>query len=974
MKLRHDALPLLGIVVLSLIPLLWFRPGYLITGTDVDFPLFPLERLSERWFTWYPEVLGGADRSHNIASLVFVLPQTLLATLGLDLITIEKLLMVLWFLLVGLAFYALLCVLLPRRQPWVPQAKLLGTALYLVNFYQVFLWVRLQTGLFALMLFPLFLALFLAAVARRLSLAMAAALLALVGILTSPIGTQPPLVAILFALLTLTALWLTLRATIRRRWREVGRVWSTLGVLSAVYLGVSAFWLLPLLSFVAHAGYGAGETGSAAYAVEPLLVFTAPWTSFLNVFRLFGDFVLFDSWGGEYYMPEFRPYQTQPLLILGSFLLPLAVFAVLLLRPRRDDPPVGFFLLLALLGLFFSKGLHPPLGALYRWMVEHVPFFWIQRAPWQKFTALTLLAYAVVGGTVLGKLCHVLPRWSPQRTASTPPGRATVRPWGWAILFLGVLLTFNFVFVRGLMFPSAEGEVGYHQRFNLGFHQQFPEHLFEARAWIEGHREHFKILLLPSERAEIYRWGFAASGGLTPLLFQKGIISRQYGEGLTSAHPAEDIADIFTAALYAPLTDQAARLLRLLGVRYLLQRDDAWHDFYGDTDAPSFVHARLAFQRGLVPRRRIGPWTFYEVERRDPLVFVPQRVGRVDGTIDSLLSLASAATYDDRTAWTFLLEGGPLPAPRAPEALRLQAVPIPGGHARLSARPRDGRREPFVWEMSVDRGRPWLEARWYDGSKGVVSDTGSGDPDMFAFPSPEAVPYRMYNGATNWAAYNSTLLYLTTGEEPLLVSDVAEGGKRVTDIVGIWWETDSRGAGGTHLQFPLSLPPRQRVILQVNHRIRDEVAAEFLHPVELPAAGGEISHPPTVTFQRLNPTRYAVRIAGARRPFPLVLQENFHAGWRASLGARRAPLPADAHFPANGSQNAWWIDPAVLCTRPEHCVRAADGTASLDLRLDFVPQRLLYASLLISGITTAGTIGIAIVRRARRRPLPPLLP
>lgn len=77
------------IFLLGLIPLLWFK-GELITGTDVDFPLFPEERLEERFYTWYPKIQLGTNRSNNIGSLPYFLVVFLFSKLGFSLIVVEK--------------------------------------------------------------------------------------------------------------------------------------------------------------------------------------------------------------------------------------------------------------------------------------------------------------------------------------------------------------------------------------------------------------------------------------------------------------------------------------------------------------------------------------------------------------------------------------------------------------------------------------------------------------------------------------------------------------------------------------------------------------------------------------------------------------------------------------------------------------------------------------------------------------------
>lgn len=67
--------------------------------------------------------------------------------------------------------------------------------------------------------------------------------------------------------------------------------------------------------------------------------------------------------------------------------------------------------------------------------------------------------------------------------------------------------------------------------------------------------------------------------------------------------------------------------------------------------------------------------------------------------------------------------------------------------------------------------------------------------------------------------------------------------------------------------------------------------------------------------------------------------------------------------------NGWVLDPAKVCKEPNACVRGADGKLTMDMVIEFVPQRAFY----IGGTVTLTTlfllfgVGVfALVRRMRR--------
>jgi len=156
---------------------------------------------------------------------------------------------------------------------------------------------------------------------------------------------------------------------------------------------------------------------------------------------------------------------------------------------------------------------------------------------------------------------------------------------------------------------------------------------------------------------------------------------------------------------------------------------------------------------------------------------------------------------------------------------------------------------------------------------------------------------------------------------------------------------------------------------------------------------------PKITFLKINPTKYKVKVEGAKEPYTLVFSESFHEGWRAYVSDQRLvtsnqrayvsdqrlvtsnqyggivasyfdgeikegthqnlfldrstfetwgkePIPEDKHFLVNGYANSWYITP-----------EDADGQENYELIIEFYPQRLFYIGLGISLITFLGCLG-----------------
>jgi hypothetical protein len=105
---------------------------------------------------------------------------------------------------------------------------------------------------------------------------------------------------------------------------------------------------------------------------------------------------------------------------------------------------------------------------------------------------------------------------------------------------------------------------------------------------------------------------------------------------------------------------------------------------------------------------------------------------------------------------------------------------------------------------------------------------------------------------------------------------------------------------------------------------------------------------PNIHFQRINPTKYVVRIEHASDPYILSFQEAYSVGWKAYiddsrnfpgvslfLGIFRKPLFEKNHFEINGYANAWFME----------------QKGDYDIVVEYYPQRFFYIGIVISIVT-----------------------
>ncbi|QQG40418.1 MAG: hypothetical protein HYV37_02495 [Candidatus Levyibacteriota bacterium] len=132
---------------------------------------------------------------------------------------------------------------------------------------------------------------------------------------------------------------------------------------------------------------------------------------------------------------------------------------------------------------------------------------------------------------------------------------------------------------------------------------------------------------------------------------------------------------------------------------------------------------------------------------------------------------------------------------------------------------------------------------------------------------------------------------------------------------------------------------------------------------------------PTITYQKINPTKYKVIVSNANAPFFLIFSDKFHTSWKAYMTNQEAEklkiqgryfdgriqesyheniflnnktfetlnmksLPEAQHFTANGYANAWYITPGDF-----------DGESNYEIIVEMTQQRAAYIGLIISFIS-----------------------
>lgn len=666
------------IVLWGLTPLTWFRPGHLITTSDLFLPITPADWASQL-LIWNPRFGTGAEWMTGPSALVSTgLTAAVMALGGTERLA-QQVDFVAWFLLPGMTLWWFLRQVTPG--PRWKILHLVAVNVYMFNLFLEAMWAGNKAGLSAYAVLPLLLGITYRALQTRRWLTHAVAF-ALASILGSGASTNPQVSLVMFLAWAVFLVSYGV-AKIRSRADLVNAGWFC-GAAAVLTIGCHAFWLWPQLALAQDPVTWQSLKNFARETASWLSGLSAS-TSLYNVARMQGAWTWYQGWY-EPYATYSAMFRENPCWIALSWAwLGLVGLGVMMSRRWLD----GCFVLLAVLGVAFGTGIHSPLGPLYQWMVLHVPLFGLVRSPWYKFTLLTCLGYAYLIGLATQRLADGLRTRA--GVAATVAGRWRIRPSALVLGVLGINMVYAFPVTTGRMYPTAA------ERAKLKpCHVQVPPYVDEAGRWFDMQPGFFRIFHTPKHTngISVYRWGFVGippalyHTSTRPLLFNTGPLAFQESGNhlVTAAHQA----------LQEGRTHRMGSILRMLGARYILQEDDVDYDYFeSDGDTPHFMAEALAEQRDVVADRSFGPWRVWAVAGDPPEhATVAQRVVWIDGGAEALAPLANAGWLTPHTALAFrdepstprgasdipagLIRGACLINPRA-----VGTQPIPAEAARL---------------------------------------------------------------------------------------------------------------------------------------------------------------------------------------------------------------------------------------------------------------------------------------------------
>lgn len=968
------------IIIIGLLPLNWFIPGHVITGGDLDFPIFPINRFIERLFVWNPIIRAGTSEAHNFTTLFFTGVEAFFNLFTPNAILVEKFTFVAWYTGMGFAILFAINTIFGNKRYIL---KLAAIIFWLFNFYQIYAWEIFRLDeIAALAALPPIIALYVAGLQKKVSVKKVIIALIPLSFIASSIATNPTVaLPIPFAFIIFFIVALLLKKT------SLKYAFKFSTAFAAVILLLNTYWILPFIQKVHSESLATQQAKESIYKADDMLKWTTANNSFLNITRSYGDVFLYDGYAGDPYLPFFETYKHSRVLEGLSFLLPMLAFLGLASSTSYE---AAFFGFLALFALWFSKGPHEPFGNIYLFLRQHIPVFWTIRAPWQKFSVLTTLSYTVLAALFVENIYFVTKKIFSKNNRKLQPTtnnqqllvklfKREYLPIAISVLPPIVTVFYMQGFIKGGQFPRP-GE----QKVMPPYYSQIPNYVQETFNWLNSQEGEFKILMLPEEKANIYTWGYGAPKAIEFNYSNKPILFQQYGEGSYTPHPIDKRTAEIYRAIYSGSGETAIDLMQNLGVKYLLQRNDFRHDFYGDNDSPAFIKEKLSTITGIELAKTFGEWDIYQLTQNPkPLFYQTQNLfltspqasyydlyslGYKTGTTTSVnkrvkdntpgiygvepiiekdnkgkiniafnTQFVEPGIYNGYINGEFYQQYNIEPQQKTTVKMPFEELAVTNNSLNLETQ----RKNLMGASIRLENFTP-NEYSYYKISFDYKFSSNN-DPKLYIYETnePQADVVLKPNPQTG-----DTEFFTSTGKGDLIVLNFV-------DLVADdnWHNKEvfiEPNAGTKALGILILNEPRWGSITQTNEELAQQelkniniggfVKSELiLKAVTNSEQGAQATKYTPLIAQRINSTKYKLNLPSTSEPYWLVFSQNYDNGWKLVVNGKA--VKPEEHISANGYANAWKVEQG--------------GKAVLE----FWPQRLFYYGLII----TIGTlVGLAV--------------
>lgn len=615
------------VLILGLIPLLWFKDGTIVLGHDAGLTLDPVANFLDRLYVWTQRFGIGTDQSFALLGAFLIHGiEAFLAYLGFSLQIQQKIQFVFWFVLPGLTMYFLAYKLWPEKR-YLP---LIASIIYMINYYLLQAWFIAERTKFSIYAgLPLFLYFLLSYFLGKTSFLPSVIFAGLTLSIFNGGGSIPLYGGLIIIVLTIYVYF----ALLKFEKKTFIKILYFSGGVSLVYLLLNAYWLVPYLFYIlgfygrdlALAGGAQGALGWAEYLSQG--------ATFFNLLRGQGI--------PDWYLNPYHAYSanffTNPIFITLSFIFPiLAYLSLFFVKERKNKLFIYLLIILSLVALVFTAGPKSQIGIFYRALALYFPGFAIFRSVYYKFGYAFWFAYAIL---IAFSLDHIFSRIQ------------TKLPKNLSIIFQGIAIISFVLFMLFYHYPIIDGsflDYSNEPKKERTTRVNVPEYVFEFSEWMKEQNPDTRYLIAP-ELSEtgyvVYNWKYWSISPLNSLFSRHSFVQNTLLLPISERVLLSKMYQDFLREDFESFFD-FTEVFALNGI--VLQKDFDWKNISWGTTNPKRYEEILERNTNFKLVKTFGEWKVYDIVGRvkPPRVSATTRLSFLEGELKNIVSFPN---FDART-------------------------------------------------------------------------------------------------------------------------------------------------------------------------------------------------------------------------------------------------------------------------------------------------------------------------------------
>lgn len=593
------------ILIIGLIPLLWFKEGYLAAGHDMSYPLAPTDFWLDRLFVWTDRIGSFSSNQTDAIPGIFIHGlQAFFYTLTGLLQLAQKLDFIFWLTLPGITMYILLKDLHPNKDDFI--LRISGSLFYMLNHYLLQGWIIAEMSKFSIVAaLPIVILVIINVVYKKKSIIKNSIILGLTLFFLNG-GAGIPLWGGLFvaSLTCLIIIFILSGYSIRQRLKRT-LAFITLSIIFILLLNI--YWIYPYIesfaqNYTQRVDLSGGGEGAVTWSGE-----ISKNASLTNLIKMQG----IPDWYDNPEHPYADNFLTNPLFILLSLIFPILGIIGLVNKKEPKDNTVYkiYFLLLLIVAIPFTAGSHPPFGFIYDFLLRRLPGFSIFRTPFYKFGMILWFAYAYLIAIGLKNIVEFI---YPRILSRLSLKSTTLIILSIYIVLLGI---YNYPYFTGSFFNWSK---------KYSTMVKVPDYIFEAKKELDSNKFSTRTLLIPNlnpgTKYELYDWKYFSLSTIPSILSRRSVIINDA--------TLRGNEDVLVDSIYTQLLKSGrSNLLSYSGADTAIIRNDFNEK---DTLAYNFskLKTKIESNNQFLLNKQIGQWSFISLNNPDnkPLFYTPKSV------------------------------------------------------------------------------------------------------------------------------------------------------------------------------------------------------------------------------------------------------------------------------------------------------------------------------------------------------------